>query len=241
MILLNKWLPLTIFFSFLTIYSTAAFTQNSMIKISEDFTTGWHHNWLERQFSHKPTDYQIVEKDSNSFLMAVSENAASVLWRMLEIQPGKRGKISWRWKVENSLSKKTAEKTKKGDDYAARLYVVFEPNLVSWKSRALCYVWAAKEPVGSVFKNPYAKSVATIVVQSGDQNKNKWLEEERNVILDYQQIFGKSPELITALAIMVDTDNSHQRAVAWFDDITLEVSKVEVDSTRSRTPERKYD
>ncbi len=238
---LNRCLQIVFFFSLTMILVSAAFTQNSTIKSTEDFQKGWQQNWVERMVYDKPANYEVVEEDSNSVLMVVSENSASALWRMLEIQPGRRGKLSWSWKVENSLSGDAPEKSKKGDDYAARLYVVFEPNLVSWKTRSICYVWAAKEPVGRVFKSPYANSVAIVVVQSGDKNKNKWIEEERNIIFDYQKIFGKSPEMITALAIMVDTDNSHQSAYTWFDDINLEVSEVETDSTQKNKPDVKFD
>lgn len=124
---------------------------------------------------------------------------------MLDIHPGKIGKISWRWKVAKSLSKNTKEKKKRGDDYAGRLFVVFEPHFLNWRTRAICYVWAAHEPVGSIYKNPYAKSVATIVIESGNERCGIWINEERDFIADYRKYFGGAPEMVSAVAIMVDT------------------------------------
>ncbi|MFQ5770757.1 MAG: DUF3047 domain-containing protein, partial [bacterium] len=168
-------------------------------------------------------------------------NSASGLWRMLEIRPGRRGKISWRWKVSHNLSKKTPEKTKLGDDYAARLFVVFGPHFLSWKTRALCYVWAAQEPVGSTYRSPYAQSVGMVVVRSGGKNKGKWMKEERNIIADYEQTFGKAPEMIIAVAIMTDTDNTGQIATAYFDDIILSVSTPEREATQTVKSKTKFD
>ncbi|MFQ5706099.1 MAG: DUF3047 domain-containing protein [bacterium] len=192
-----------------------------------DFEEGWHQKWIERKFADLPTLYKVSTEDSNSVLMATSAKSASALWRMLEIHAGNIGKIAWRWKVESSLSKKTQEKTKIGDDYAARVFVVFGPHYKSWKTRAICYVWAAKEPVGSVYRNPYTNSVATVVVESGNEHKDQWISEKRNFIDDYKNFFRGAPEMVTAVAIMVDTENTGQKATAWFDDLVLEVGNIE--------------
>ncbi|MFQ5605707.1 MAG: DUF3047 domain-containing protein [bacterium] len=210
--------------------------QKTTIHILGAFEKDWHKNWLKREFGKKPTIYQVVEEDTNRVLRADSEKTASGLWHMLNVRPENQARLSWRWKVDNSLDNDTPQRTKKGDDYAARIYVVFEPHFVSWKTRAICYVWSASEPVGAIFKNPYTASVRHIVVESGKKNKSKWVAEKRNVLADYTKLFGKAPEMITAVAIMVDTDNSHQRATAWFDDIVLEVQPAASDTSKSKAP-----
>jgi len=213
---------------------TAGVAQDSALQLLGDFPKGWEKNWMERKFTTKPNRYEVVQEDTNSVLMAESVKSASGLWRMLDIHPGKSGKITWRWKVAGSLSDKNSEKTKMFDDYAARLFVVFEPHFLSWKTRALCYVWAGKEPVGSVFRSPYAESVGMIVLQSGNENQGKWMNEERDPIADYREIFQEEPEMISAVAIMVDTDNTSQKATAWFDDLALAVAPAEKDSTQTK-------
>ncbi|RMF60115.1 MAG: DUF3047 domain-containing protein [Calditrichaeota bacterium] len=214
----------------LTAWVVAASAQDSTLTLLGDFKKGWDRDWLVRKLPRKPTVFQVVSEDTNQVLRATSSSSAAALWRMLNIRTVDGGSISWRWKIERPLSKKTAERTKLGDDYAARLYLVFEPHLVSWKTHALCYVWAAKQSVGSVYTDPYGKSVKIIVLESGGEKKGKWVSEQRDFLEDYQKAFGKDPEMITAVALMVDTDNSHQEATAWFDDIVLKLHPPKLES-----------
>lgn len=224
-------------FTFLNLFYifnlSSVFSQTFYTKLLGDFEKGWEKHWIERKLSDKSTHYEVIQEDTNLVLMAKSDQSASGLWRMLNIHPVQIGKISWRWKIAYTLSKKNEEKDKLGDDYAARLFVVFTPHMVSWKTRAICYVWAANEPKGSIYKNPYAHSVGTIVVESGNTHKSKWITEERDFIADYIKIFGKAPEMVTAVAIMVDTDNTAQKATAWFDDIILECGILEKETETS--------
>jgi hypothetical protein len=217
------------------LFALPLLAQNSGVKLLGDFEKGWEKHWMERKLAPRPTQFTVVEMDDNQVLQAESHQAASGIWRMLEIHPGKTGKLSWRWKIDNNLSLKGTEKNKLYDDYAARVFVVFEPHFLSWKTKALCYVWASKENVGSMYRSPYAESVGTIVLQSGSANKGKWMTEQRDVIADYQRVFGQAPEMITGVAIMVDTDNSGELALSWFDDLILDVgaSTVKPDSARS--------
>jgi hypothetical protein len=103
----------------------------------------------------------------------------------------------------------------------ARLFVVFDPDEFGPSTEAICYVWAANEPVGAIYPNPYFNRVGTIVVESGSHHVGEWVAEERDFIADYWMAFGKPPETVAAVAIMVDTDNTDSKATAWFDDISI--------------------
>ncbi|NIR50132.1 DUF3047 domain-containing protein [candidate division KSB1 bacterium] len=230
----RKWILYVVKTCLFLIVANAAFAQDSTFKILGEFEEGWEQSWFERKLIDKSTTYESIADGNNRVLMATSRGSASGLWHPLDIRLGKRGTISWRWKIEDSLDDDTAEKTKLGDDYVARLFVVFDPHFLSWKTRAICYVWSANQPIGTEFANPYSESVRMIVLQSGKQNKDTWIEQERSFVADYERNFGKEPEMVTAVALMVDTDNSHQTAIAWFDDIVLSVSKPETPSTNTR-------
>jgi hypothetical protein len=41
------------------------------------------------------------------------------------------------------------ENSKAGDDFSVRVYVVLERGLLGFSMRALTYVWASKNPVGT--------------------------------------------------------------------------------------------
>ncbi len=57
------------------------------------------------------------------------------------------------------------------------------------------------------------------VVESGSEKLQQWLTESRNVYADYKTAFGEAPAKITGVAIMTDTDNTRESAVAWYGDI----------------------
>lgn len=209
-------------FSVFLLHNQSGFAQGIAVKLLGDFQEGWEDHWVERTLTQIPTQYQVVREDTDLVLMAESKESATGLWKMLNIHSIEFGRIKWRWKVAKSLTKNKKEREKVGDDYAARICVIFGPHLLSWKTRAIHYVWAGREPVGAVFRNPYAKSVATIVVESGNKHAGKWVSEQRNFLIDYQKIFGKTPQMVSAVAIMVDTDNTLSTTTAWFDDIVIE-------------------
>jgi len=213
-------------FSLLLLYPAGALmAQTAKLNLLGDFKEDWRDNWIERKLAVPPATFEVIsEDDSNQVLRVISEDGAGSLWRMLDLRPGLVGKIRWRWKIDGALSDDTNEKSKTGDDYAARVYVVFEPHLVSWRTRAICYVWASGQPVGSTYKNPYSHSVRMIVVESGKKNKREWVAEERNFVADYRKAFGANPKMVTGVAVMVDTDNSNQFAMSYFDDLSIEVS-----------------
>ena len=145
---------------------------------------------------------------------------------------------SWRWKVENLLQRSDVSR-KDGDDYPARLYITFayDPDRVSFGKKlkykagralfgdipigALNYIWETKTPVGTMIENAYTDFAQMIVVESGPSKVGMWVEEERNIFEDYTKAFGEEPPLINGVAIMSDTDNTKERAVAFYGDITF--------------------
>jgi DUF3047 family protein len=187
----------------------------------EDFRAAWRDRWKEKALGRRRTRYEVVREGGRPVLRATSDKSASALWHRLGVPAGATGRISWRWKVRASLSQNGHERDRRGDDYAARLFVVFDSDLFSPHARAVCYVWAAHEVVGAVYRSPYASGVATIVVESGDQRATEWVAEERDFVADYRNAFGMTPKIITAVAIMVDTDNTGSSATTWFDGIDL--------------------
>ena len=227
--LIRWFLPL-----FVLLLLNQSFAQAKRIEILGEFSEGWQGSWLERHYGGKATSYEVITEDTMKVLKARSVEGASAMWHMLALKPGRFARLSWTWKIEDVLDKKIQERTKKGDDYGARLFVIFEPHLVNWRTNAICYVWATNEPVGSMYPNPYANSVMTIVVQSGKENRRKWMTQERDILSDHQDAFGEPPEMITGVAIMVDTDNSMESATAWYKDIVLELGTTEEPKERRR-------
>ena len=202
--------------------SSDAAAQDRLMTIAADFSEGWAQRWEEVRLAPRANRFSVVDEAGASVLKAVSENSASALWHSIDTQPRDGDRISWRWKVDRPLLENEHEREKRGDDYAARLFVIFNAAPFSRRARAVCYVWSSTEPTSSVYRNPYFPNVTTVVVQSGAGRIGQWVREERDFLKDYRDAFGEDPVTVTAVAVMVDTDNTSGNALSWFDSIEVQ-------------------
>ncbi len=209
--------------------------QDRTVSIRVDFSKGWAGRWEQVRLAARSNQFTVVEDGGSSLLKVVSERSASALWHPIDIAPGDGARVSWAWKVERPLMRNEREREKRGDDYAARLFVIFEAEPFSREAHAVCYVWSSTEPAGSVYRNPYFANVATVVVRSGADRIGRWVREERDFVQDYRDAFGEDPATVTAVAVMVDTDNTNGSAQSWFDSIELQMQDPSADG---KTPNR---
>ena len=183
-----------------------------------------------------PTAYELVRDADTVVVKATSNAAASGLIKEVRIDPSAFPVVRWRWKIQNILNRSDVNR-KSGDDYPARLYITFEydPAKVSFGKKlkyqagkalfgdipiaALNYIWDTKAAVGTIVDNAYTDFAKMIVVESGGASVGEWVEESRNVFDDYKKAFAEDPPLINGVAIMTDTDNTKERAVAYYGDI----------------------
>jgi len=122
---------------------------------------------------------------------------------------------------EYHINISTGDATKKaGDDYAARIYVIF-PHWIPVFTKSINYIWANKLKKGDTIPNSFYSRVVMVAVESGTEMTGEWISEKRNVLEDYKAIFGEDPATPEAIAIMTDTDNTGEEAVAYYDDIVL--------------------
>ncbi|MGO8989997.1 MAG: DUF3047 domain-containing protein [bacterium] len=62
-------------------------------------------------------------------------------------------------------------------------------------------------------------------LESGADKLNQWVNEDRNVYEDYKKAFGEEPPMISGVAIMTDTDNTGESAIAYYGDIVFGKTK----------------
>ena len=182
------------------------------------------------------THYGLVREGDSLVVRAESNGGASGLVRTIDVDPKTHPHVRWRWKVENVL--RAGDVTRKeGDDYAARLYILFEPDpsrlgfgrrLLYRAARvvygelpthSLTYIWASRARRGKIYDNPYTDQVKMLVVESGAERVGEWIEEERSVVDDYRRAFNEDPPNIRGVGIMTDTDNTGEAAVAYYGEI----------------------
>ena len=202
-----------------------------------EFPPGWIPLTFPKIASH--TQYAVVRDDDLWVVRATSQAAASGMRFAVRVDLAQQPILHWRWKVENVLRAGNAAQ-KSGDDYAARIYVTFEyqPEKVSWFRRAkyltgrrifgeipiaaINYIWASHAKRGAIIDNAFAGDFAKmIVIESGGEHLGRWREAERNVYRDYLLAYGETPPPVNGVAIMTDTDNTGERAVAFYGDIAF--------------------
>ena len=165
------------------------------------------------------TEYSLVKENGRAVVKAHSKTSASGLIKEVKLAPHRFRYLKWSWKV-GGIIPGGDERIKAGDDYAARVYVVF-PGRFFWQTRAINYIWANRLAKGASLPNAYTGNARMVAVESGPDRAGQWISEERDILADYRRLFGEEPHEIGAIAIMTDTDNTGAEATAWYGDIVI--------------------
>ena len=164
------------------------------------------------------TLYTIGSNEKGTFLKSVADNAASGLGKEIKIDLNKTPFINISWKIEKDLSG-IKENTKKGHDYAARVFVVKKTGATPLSNRAINYVFSSNNEVGLNWPSPYTKKSIDNVLASTKNNLNEWVTVKANVKDDFKKFHDLDVNEIDGLAIMSDTDNSKMKSIAYFQNI----------------------
>lgn len=195
----------------------------------------WQHRTLPRV--PQTNRFALVEVDGRTVLQVRSEAAASTLVHPLALDPQRHPLLHWRWQVSNPVA--ASDFTRKdGDDYAARVYVLFDypterlpllqrlsmalaRNLhgTELPAAAIAYVWGTAQPAGATGPNPYTDRVQMIVVESGAARAGQWVTVRRDVAADFAAVFGEPAPPVTAVAVGADTDNTGEAVTTLFGDL----------------------
>ncbi len=184
----------------------------------DDYRAGLSPRWQEKSFKGR-TEYRVRTGEPFPHLEAFSRGSASALYYEISYDPRQYPFLSWWWKVEGVVTGGDARR-KDGDDYAARVYVVF-PALFFWQTRAVSYIWANRLPAGEAVPNPFTANAVMIALRSGPEQAGRWVRETRNLLLDYRRFFGQDPPKAGAVALMTDTDNTAGVARAFYGPIRI--------------------
>ncbi len=226
-------------FVLVVLLPAAASAQEKHSLFVEDFDD--LNNWKPLHFPkiEEHSTYTVESKGEESYLKAESKASASGLIYKNEFNVYEFPKVRWRWKVEN-IYKNGNAKTKKGDDYPIRVYIIFkyDPKKAGlWEKityntakliygeypphSSLNYIWANREHGESILTSPYTDRAKMIPLQQGETRLGVWIVEEINILEDYQRAFGEEPPSATSIAIMNDSDNTGESAVSYVDYIEV--------------------
>tara|TARA_B110001452_G_scaffold265723_1_gene270962 strand:+ start:1024 stop:1674 length:651 start_codon:yes stop_codon:yes gene_type:complete len=164
------------------------------------------------------TKYELGSNENGNFLKAIADNAASGLGKEVKIDLNKTPFINITWKIEKDLPG-IKENTKKGHDFAARVFVIKKTGATPLSNRAINYVFSSNNEVGFNSPSPYTKKSIDSVLASSKNNLNKWIIVKANVKEDFKKFHNLDVNELDGLAIMSDTDNSKKKTVAYYQNI----------------------
>jgi len=219
--------------------ASQAHSGEGKLPFREDFND--LNNWKPLYFPkiEKHSSYTIESNGSESYVKAESDVSASAVLYKKEFNIYQYSRMRWRWKVEDVYAKGNA-KTKSGDDYPLRIYIIFkyDPAKAGFMEKvkynaakliygeypphsSLNYIWANREHEETLITNAYTEKSKMILLQKGDSNIGKWLNQDVNILEDYEEAFGEKPPPIASIAIMNDSDNTGEKSISYLDYIEL--------------------
>jgi hypothetical protein len=201
-------LPILFSFSFADEMKVFDFTETELSKLEVRKVRG----------ADNKTTYTVGKNENGPFLKSVADNAASGLGKEIKINLNKTPFINITWKIEKDLSG-IKENTKKGHDYAARVFVIKKTGATPLSNRAINYVFSSNNEVGSNWPSPYTKKSIDNVLASTKKNLNEWITVKANVKDDFKKFHNLDVNQLDGLAIMSDTDNSKMKSIAYFQNI----------------------
>ena len=168
--------------------------------------------------ANNKTIYTVGLNENGNFLKAVADNAASGLGKKVNIDLNKTPFINITWKIEKDLAG-IKENTKRGHDFAARVFAVKKTGATPLSNRAINYVFSSNYEIGFNSPSPYTKKSIDYVLASTKNNLNEWISVKANVKEDFKRFHDLEVNQLDGLAIMSDTDNSKMKAVAYYQNI----------------------
>ena len=164
------------------------------------------------------TEYSVGSNENGNYLKAIADNGASGLGKEIKINLNKTPFINITWKIEKDIPG-IDETTKKGHDFAARVFVIKKTGATALSNRAINYVFSSNQDVGSNSPSPYTKKSIDNVLATTKTNLNEWVTVKANVKDDFKIFHNLDVTELDGIAIMSDTDNSKQKSITYYQNI----------------------
>ena len=182
-----------------------------------DFTQEEFDNLKIRKIK-KLTTYTLGSNENGNYLKAEAKGVASGLGKEIKIDLNKTPFINITWKVENDLFG-IIENSKKGHDYAARVFVIKKTGATALSNRAINFVFSSNNKIGDSWPSPYTKKSIDYVLSTTQEHKNKWVSVKANVRDLYKKLHNLEVDKLDGVALMTDTDNSKLKAISYYQNI----------------------
>ena len=115
------------------------------------------------------TTWTLNSNENGNFIKAEAEGKGSGLGKEVEIDLLKTPFINITWKIEKDLFD-IVENSKKGHDYAARVFVIKKTGSTTLSNRAINYVFSSNNKIGENWPSPYTKKSIDYVLSTTIDN-----------------------------------------------------------------------
>ena len=164
------------------------------------------------------TSWKLGSNEEGNYIRAEAEGVGSGLGKEVSIDLNKTPIINITWKIEKDLSG-IIENSKKGHDFAARVFVVKKTGSTALSNRAVNYVYSSNSEIGEYWRSPYTKKSIDYVLSTTKQNSNEWVTVKANVKEHFKLLHDLDVNELNGIAIMTDTDNSKLKAISYYQNI----------------------
>ena len=164
------------------------------------------------------TIYLTGSNENGNFLKAIADNAASGLGKEIKINLNLTPIINITWKVEKNLNG-IEENTKKGHDFAGRVFVIKKTGATPLSNRAVNYVFSSNADINEYWRSPYTKSSIDYVLSTTKKNLNEWVTVKANVKEHFKKLHNLDVSELSGLAIMTDTDQTKIKVISYYQNI----------------------
>tara|TARA_B100002051_G_scaffold253524_1_gene267529 strand:+ start:1070 stop:1675 length:606 start_codon:yes stop_codon:yes gene_type:complete len=166
----------------------------------------------------KLTSYSLGSNENGNYLRAEAEGVGSGLGKKIEIDLNNTPYINITWKIEKDLNG-IDEKSKKGHDYAARVFVVKKTGLTALSNKAINYIFSSNNSINDHWRSPYTKSSIDYVLSTTKENLNEWVTVKANVKNHFKKLHDIDVDILNGVALMTDTDQTGLKAISYYQNI----------------------
>ena len=210
-----RLLNFVVIFSFLLFSNLKAETVNVFMFTEEELLTM---KVNKVRGADSKTKYSLGSNENGNYLRGEAENAASAIGKNIKIDLSITPYINITWKIEKDLSG-INENSKKGHDYAARVFVIKKTGVTPLSKRAMNYVFSSNNEINNNWPSPYTKKSIDYILSTTKENLNEWVTVKANVKEHFKKYHDLDVDVIDGVAIMTDTDNSKLKAIAYYQNI----------------------
>ena len=210
-----RLLNFVVIFSFLLFSNLKAETVNVFMFTEEELLTM---KVNKVRGADSKTKYSLGSNENGNYLRGEAENAASAIGKNIKIDLSITPYINITWKIEKDLSG-INENSKKGHDYAARVFVIKKTGVTPLSKRAMNYVFSSNNEINNNWPSPYTNKSIDYILSTTKENLNEWITVKANVKEHFKKYHDLDVDVIDGVAIMTDTDNSKLKAIAYYQNI----------------------